>query len=247
MQLKASVKHLQIDRANNAMFYMVAAAAVITVFSLVSAKSLLSQSSYQHKVLKARNEAIKKLKSNLEAANSLKQHYEVFESQTPNIIGGRGGLDIASAIAKGVNGGSVSVNGQPVALSGQDGDNAKIVLDALPSVYDFPALISSIEKIAVIDNVPLQSVTGSDDSATQTTAESSAVSSQPTTISFALTTKLDYNVAKTLTGDLERSIRPVDITTFALDGSGNSLNVSIQANTYYQAPISLQIRQKEIQ
>jgi ABC-type siderophore export system fused ATPase/permease subunit len=74
MQLKASVKHLQIDRANNAMFYMVAAAAVITVFSLVSAKSLLSQSSYQHKVLKARNEAIKKLKSNLEAANSLKQH-----------------------------------------------------------------------------------------------------------------------------------------------------------------------------
>jgi hypothetical protein len=131
-----------------------------------------------------------------------------------------------------------------VALSGQDGDNAKIVLDALPSVYDFPALISSIEKIAVIDNVPLQSVTGSDDSATQTTAESSAVSSQPTTISFALTTKLDYNVAKTLTGDLERSIRPVDITTFALDGSGNSLNVSIQANTYYQAPISLQIRQK---
>jgi hypothetical protein len=194
MQLKASVKHLQIDRANNAMFYMVAAAAVITVFSLVSAKSLLSQSSYQHKVLKARNEAIKKLKSNLEAANSLKQHY-----------------------------------------------------DALPSVYDFLALISSIEKIAVIDNVPLQSVTGSDDSATQTTAESSAVSSQPTTISFALTTKLDYNVAKTLTGDLERSIRPVDITTFALDGSGNSLNVSIQANTYYQAPISLQIRQKEIQ
>jgi hypothetical protein len=246
MQLKASVKHLQIDRANNAMFYAVAAAAVITVFSLMSAKSLFSQSSYQHKVLKARNEAVKKLKSNLEAANSLKQHYDIFESQNPNIIGGRGGLDIAEAISKGVNNGSVSVSGQSVSLTGQDGDNAKVVLDALPSIYDFPALISSVEKIALLDNVPLQGVTGSDESGTQPTADSSAVNSLPTPVSFSLNTKVDYRVARVLANDLERSIRPVDVSTFSMDGSGTSLTVNIQANTYYQAPISLQIRQKEI-
>jgi hypothetical protein len=247
MQLRTSVKHLQIDRANNLMFYVVAAAAVVTVFSLISAKSLLSESSYQHKVLKARKVAISKLKSNLTAANSLKQRYDVFESENPNVIGGRGGLDIATALAKGINNGTANINGQVVTLSGQDGDNAKIVLDALPSVYDFPALISSIEKIANLDQVPLQGITGSDDSATQTTATTDSTSSEPNMMPFSINSRTNYSVAKTLVADLERSIRPMDVTSFALDGSGDSLNVTIQANTYFQAPISLQFKQQEVQ
>jgi hypothetical protein len=247
MQLKTSIKHLQIARANNVMFYMVALAAVVTVFSLVSAKALLSQSSYQHKVLKARKVAVDKLKNNITAAKSLKQQYDIFEGQNPNIIGGRGGLEIAAAIAKGINNGSVSVNGQSTALGSQDGDNAKIVLDALPSVYDFPALISSVEKIANLDQVPLESVTGSDESATQSASGQVVSNAEPTQMSFSITSKTTYDVSRTLMTDLERSIRPVDVTNFSLDGSGDSLTVTVQANTYYQLPISLQIKQKEIQ
>jgi hypothetical protein len=150
MKLKTSIKHVQIDHANNTMLYVVAAAAIITVFSLISAKSLLSESAYQHKVLKARNDAIKKLKKNVEQAKTLKQHYDLFESQNPNIIGGRGGVDMANAIAKGVTNGNVTIGTQTVALGAQDGDNAKVVLDALPTIYDFPALISSIEKWVIL-------------------------------------------------------------------------------------------------
>jgi alpha-glucosidase (family GH31 glycosyl hydrolase) len=260
MQVKASIKHIQINKANNAMFITVAVASVVTVFSLFSAKALLAQSAYQHKVLKNRNEAIKTLKSNVQAANSLKKQYDNFESQNPNIIGGVGGDDIAEAITKSGGSGSVSLGDKTVALNNQDGDNAKIVLDALPSAYDFPALISSIEKIAHIDNIPLESVGGTDDSGnpsgtsgtTSTTTTQGqnpnpgAGTSSAVAIPFNLSSQTNYVTTQALIKDLERSIRPVDITRIGLQGNGASMNVDISANTYYQAPVGLQITQKGI-
>jgi hypothetical protein len=259
MQIKASVKHLQINKANNAMFIAVAVASVITVFSLVSAKALLAQSSYQHKVLKARNKAVKTLKSNVSAANNLKEQYDAFESQNPNIIGGVGGDDIAKAIVKGAGSSTVSVNGNAVTLGNQDGDNAKIILDALPSSYDFPALISSIEKIAKLENIQLDSVGGTDDSAnlsgaaSATAAAPSAAASTATIsgsiakpINFSVGAKLSYDGSKTLVKDFERSIRPMDITQFSLSGSDSDMAIQLQLATYYQDPTSLQIVQKAV-
>ena len=176
MQLKTSIKHLQINKANNAMFIAVAVASIITVFSLFSAKALLGKSSYQHKVLKQRNEAIDKLKGNVTAANTLKEQYDAFEKQNPNIIGGIGGDDIAAGIAKSGGSGVVQLDGKAVTLGIQDGDNAKIILDALPSSYDFPALISSIEKIANLDNIPLESISGTDDPSDSSGTSSSTTS-----------------------------------------------------------------------
>lgn len=136
--MKTSVKHLQIDKASNMMMIVVALSSVAIVFSLVSTKTLLSQSSYQKRVLSEKKKAIKQLQDNISAAQTLKTQYDVFVKGNPNIIGGIGGQ-----------------NANGPSASGQDGDNAKIVLDALPSEYDFPALISSVEKIATADHVSL--------------------------------------------------------------------------------------------
>jgi hypothetical protein len=260
MKIKASVKHMQINKANNLMFIVVALSAVIVVFSLASAKTLLSVSSYQHRALKAKHDAIKKLQNNAKEAEALKKQYDTFENQNPNILGGVGGLDVAEAIAtQGEAAGSIKVNGQTINLSGQDGDNAKIVLDALPSSYDFPALISSVEKIAIQDNIPLQGIGGTDQgnntstSATSSTTSSSgsasgaASSSSTPSIQFSISTQTDYNTAQVLIKDLERSIRPVDISQFTLNGNGNLMNITIQATTAYQLPISLTITQKAVQ
>jgi hypothetical protein len=191
MKVKTSIKHLQIDKDNNLMFIAVALAAVLVVFSLVSAKTLLGVSSYQHRV---------------------------------------------------------TLGGKTLNLSGQDGDNAKIVLDALPSSYDFPALISSVEKVANQDHIPLQGVGGTDQGSSPTAASAAPTTSasQYQNISFSVATQADYHTVQTLINDLERSIRPVDVTQFTITGSGNNLNVSVQANTYYQSPITLQIKNKEI-
>jgi hypothetical protein len=261
MQIKTSVKHMQISKANNLMFIVVAAASVLVVFSLASTKTLMSVSSYQHRALKAKKLAADKLQKNVKEAEALKKQYDTFEDQNPNIIGGVGGLDVAEAIAKqGEQAGTLQVNGKTISLTGQDGDNAKIVLDALPSSYDFPALISSIEKIANLDHLPLQGVGGTDQSdaaanpaaptsssSTSSRAVASAASSQSIPIPFSIGAQTDYSTIQALVKDLERSIRPVDITTFALNGNGGQMNVSMQASTSYQLPISLNITEKKVQ
>jgi hypothetical protein len=257
MKVKTSIKHLQIDKDNNLMFIVVAIASIIVVFSLVSAKSLMGVSSYQHRALKAKQAGVKKLKANVAAADALKKQYDNFENQNPNIIGGTGGLDMAKAIAdQGEKSGSINVNGQTLNLSPQDGDNAKIVLDALPSSYDFPALISSMEKIANQDHIPLQGVGGSDQgsvagagsvpSTGSTSTQAQSTTSQYQPIPFSVSVQSDYHTVQTLLNDLERSIRPIDVTLFSLSGSGTSLNASFTTTTYYQTPISLQITQKEV-
>jgi hypothetical protein len=255
MQIKTSIKHIQIAKANNFMFIVVALSSILVVFSLVSAKTLMGVSSYQHKALKAKNDAIKKLQANVTAADELKKEYDTFESQNPNILGGVGGLDVADAISKqGEQAGTLQVNGQTINLSGQDGDNAKIVLDALPSSYDFPALISSIEKFTLQDHIPLQGVGGTDlalDSSTTTAAPtaasaSSSAQAQGLPISFSVSSQTDYHTVQTLINDLERSIRPVDISQLALNGSGSSMTVSVQATTYYQNPINLKITEETV-
>jgi hypothetical protein len=246
MKVKISVKHLQIDKANNAIFIIVALAVIVSVFSLVSAKTLLGESSYQHKALKEKNIAIETLKENITAANTLKKQYDSFESQNPNIISGRGGLDIAEAISAGIDqNGAIQLNGQTVNLSGQDGDNAKIVLDALPSRYDFPALISSVEKVANLNNTPLQSVSGTDDSQSES-ASNSAAQSSPASIAFSITSQTSYSTLQTFIKSLEHSIRPVDITQLSIKGSSDTMTADIEANTYYQTPLSLKIVQKEV-
>lgn len=230
LQIKTSVKHLLINKANNIMFGVVAVSSLIVMFSLLSAKALLSQSNFQHKVLKAKNTSISQLKSNITAANTLKNQYNAFESENPNIIGGQGGTN-------------------PTGNGPSDGDNARIVLNALPSQYDFPALTSSLEKIVKNDNIGVQGIGGTDYSGQPTGDTSTAPSSQTSQaqpIPFTLSVQASYNSSFTLIKDLERSIRPFDITNLSLQGNPSAMTVNIQANTYYQPGVSLQIGSKEL-
>lgn len=225
--IKASIKHLQINQANNLMFIVVAVAAVLVTFCLLSAKTLLGQSSFQHKVLSADKKAINDLKDNVSSANTLSTQYSSFENENPNIIGGQGGI-------------GTTANGP------SDGDNARIVLDALPDQYDFPALTSSLEKILTNDHVGVQGIGGSDQSASIGTGASEGQTSQPQAMNFSITAETDYSTSDTLIKDFERSIRPFDITSLVLSGTSADMNVNIQANTFFQPPVSLQINTKEI-
>lgn len=230
MPFKVSVKHVQINKAANTMMFAAAIACVITAFSLLSAKALLSQSSYQHKVLKQRNAAVKQLKENVSAAETLKTQYDVFAKGNPNIIGGQGGIGTTGT---GPN----------------DGDNARIVLDALPSQYDFPALTSSLEKIVTLDNIAIEGIGGTDagtDSGQNNASGGGSQQSQASPMAFSLTATSDYNGTQKLIKDFERSIRPFDITNLSLSGSSKALSASIQANTYYQPGVSLQITQEAV-
>ena len=224
MAVNLSIKHLQISKAGDQLAIVVTVAVVISVFCLVSCKSLLSQSSYQRKVLAAKNAAAKQLKANVAAANQLVTQYQVFESGDPNIIGGVGGTSPG--------------NGP------QDGDNARIVLDALPSQYDFPALVSSIEKILSGESVTIQGIGGTDQGQVPNPTDPSQI--QPTPVAFSINVTGSVTSVQRLVNDLERSIRPIDITTFQLSGTEDDMQLTLNANTYYQPPLTLANGQKEI-
>jgi hypothetical protein len=223
MALNISIKHIQVNKANNHLAIIVAAAVVVSVFCLVSTKSLLSQANYQRKVISAKHKAADQLKTNVVAANQLINQYKVFKDENPNIVGGIGGTNPGDG---------------PL-----DGDNARIVLDALPSQYDFPALISSLEKVLGADSVSIQGVSGTD---LGQPTDSTTGTSTPIDMTFSIDVISSYGGVQKVIADFERSIRPIDINTLELSGTQDTMHVTINATTYYQPATTLSVTEKEV-
>jgi hypothetical protein len=218
-----STKRLAISRANAQMVIVVSVAAFITVFSLVASKTILSQNAYQGRVIKAKVTAHKQLVSNIDAANALVKSYGDFVGTSSNIIGG-----------------STSGSGD------KDGDNGKIILDALPSSYDFPALASSLEKILTGQSLKVGSISGVDDQINQEVNISSPTPAAVTMpFSFSVT-GANYASIKQLITTLESSIRPIQIDTITISGGGDNIQASITTHTYYQPAKNLKIGSKVI-
>lgn len=218
-----TTKRVQIDKANLVIVIAVSAAAFVTVFSLVAVKSLASQRSYQAKVITAREKARDQLHENLAAADELTNSYKQFVSSTVNAIGGN-----------------------PVGNGERDGDNARIVLDALPSKYDFPALATSLEKLTNGQGMAIENIEGIDDEVNQLSSSATG-SPQPVEIPFKLGVKGGYASAQNLIGVLERSIRPFVVNEITLNAndSGN-VTVTIDGKTYYQPEKGLQLEKEVI-
>src|SRR3990167_10386880 len=111
-------KRLKTDGSETRVVLIVAVAAIVTVFCLVSRKTLFSQASYNKRVLDARRDALTQLNENITAADKLVDQYQIFQTGSPtNIIGGKNSTDPG--------------------LTPPDGDNARLFLPPLPSKYDF--------------------------------------------------------------------------------------------------------------
>lgn len=217
--IKLSSKRIQIDKANATVVAVVGIAAFVIVASLVFSRALLVQRSYQSKVISAQNKAKKQLKENIDNVSSLKTQYQAFADQAQNIIGGS---------SKG--------------SGDHDGDNAKIVLDALPSKYDFPALATSLDKMLSSSGAKVTAITGTDDEV----AQNQNSSTQTVEIPFTATVEGSYQAIQSTINLLEKSIRPFKMTTFEISGSDNDLTAAISASTYYQPAKTLNIKQQEV-
>lgn len=220
-----STKHLQIDKIQSKTVTVAAVAVFVTIFCLLSSKALLGQAAYQRRVLHARRLTINQINKNISSANTLVNQYTVFEkANAENAIGGKNTTD---------------VNASP-----PNGDNARVVLDALPSKYDYPALLSSVSFILNSHGVVNQGITGNDTSATLT--NDSAANPQPVNIPLQITGASSYANIQGLIKDLERSIRPFDITTIELNGSDSELTATLTVTTYYQPAKSVTLENKEV-
>lgn len=222
-KLNISTKHIAISKANTQMVAVVAVASFLTVFSLVASYSLWGQKGYQSRVITAKEKASKQLQANITAVDSLVSSYKTFVTTDPNVIGG-------------------SVTGK----SDNDGDNAKIILDALPSKYDFPALTSSLEKVLDERNLKVTSITGTDDEVAQSSTEGSATP-EAVSMPFAFSiSNAKYSSVQDLIDALEHSIRPIQVDSLVLAGASNDLQLTVNAHTYYQPEKQLTITKKVV-
>lgn len=223
MNEKFSTKRIAIDKANATLVLAVAITVFVIVFSLVASKALLGQRSYQSKVISKKETALKTLKDNIVATDQLNTAYQEFAGTTVNALGGN-----------------------PKGNADRDGDNSRIILDALPSKYDFPALTTSIEKLIKDNGFKVSSITGTDDEIAQATNQSST-SPQPVEIPVTVSVSASNNSAKRLMELFERSIRPFQVQKLTLIGEGSKLKFSLEFKTYFQPEKSLDINKESVQ
>lgn len=208
-----STKHAQIEKSNTTMFIILGLAAAILSFTIVSSVYLVKRLSYQSKVINARVDAEKQLKSNASELQKLVASYQSFDSATESVIG-------------------------------TDDKNSKIVLDALPSKYDFPALNTSIEKIfKLTGGLKSISISGSDQEAT---AEQSSINPTPIEIPITIGGGGNYENIQKLINNLQLSIRPFKVLKVSLNGNQTNMTFNIDLVTYYMPAKNLEIQLKEV-
>lgn len=222
-----SMKHAQLTKANKSVIAAVSVGVFILVSGLFMIRAITMRYSHHSKVIAAKSEALTVLDANIEAKNKIVNTYNAFtdSSVTENIIGG-----------------TVSDEG----LRG--GDNARLVLDALPSKYDFPALATSVENLITVGGgYAIESITGDDDEVNQA-AQAAAASPQPIEIPIAVAVvDLDFAGGKKTLELFERSIRPFKAQKLTIAGQDNALEILVEYMTYYQPKKIFEIEEQVIQ
>lgn len=190
----SSTKRILIDKTNSKIVAVTAIAAFTVIFAAVASKTLISQAAYQNRIIGAKKDAVAQLHTDIQSTSDLTAAYKAFVDTSQNVLGGN-----------------------PSGKGAQDGDNAKIVLDALPSKYDFPALATSLEKMLTGQQVQIQSITGTDDELAQGSNQSSANPS-PVAMPFQISVTGNYQAIQNVVKTFGSSIRPFQIQTMQLSG-----------------------------
>lgn len=218
---QVSFKKLALTKANTQMVAVAAVAAFVTVLSLGAAHYFYGIRSYQSKVLAADQIADRQLRIDVGAKNQLDSSYQKFVNQQPNILGK-------------VGNGNYPYN------------NATIILDALPSEYDFPALTSTIQNLLHSGNFDISSIGGTDQSGSVSSAPEA--NPQPVAIPFSFSIQNStYANVQSLFTLMQESILPLQIDNMTISGSDNNMTVAINAHTYFQPPKELKISKETIQ
>lgn len=204
---QSSAKYKQIDKNQAVIFFVLAATSFIVVLSAFSAYSLFVQQRYQSSVISEKEQSLADLERSYENASDLSRAYAAFADSPDNIIGGFSEGDGERA-----------------------GDNARIILDALPSQYDFPAFITSVEQLLLRQEVSIDSISGSDQELEFRDIEGGEPIEVPLGVSF----NGDYASVQAAIDSFESSIRPFSFNSIALSGRDDSLRVDLRGHSYFQ-------------
>lgn len=209
-----STKTQAIEKANSTLFITVIVASVIISFSLVFVQILWKQGRFNANVISAQEVARDDLESNLEAIPKLEAELVVLEN-ADDILAGQGNKQ-----------------------------NSAVILDALPSKYDFPAIATSFDALAKRTGVRLASFSGDD---LGDLAEQSSPEPTPVEIPVTLSIEGDYDNIIRFLSTLEASIRPLVVSSLEITGNATGLTADVGLSTYYQPAVDLNVKKRTIE
>lgn len=224
---KLSIKHGIITKDNKKILIATGTAAFVVTFSLVASSILYQQMSYQNRVIKAGKAQLLIANDSLSNVESLTKEYNNFDSQTQNML-----------------------NGNPEGIGDLDGKNSKLILEALPATYNFPALTSSVEKIVELAaGLEFVSMTGLDDAVAQKANATSTIPT-PLEIPFEVEVKGSYASSRAFIDALQKSIRPFQVTTITItaDQSGGGIvTTKVVGKSFFQPGKNLNLIKETVQ
>jgi hypothetical protein len=218
-------KRQQIEHASRSMFLWVAAASVAVSICVVTGQFLFQKWTYNNRVLTAKYKAADTLNKNINNAKQLQDAVNALVSNN----------DLAS-----------------VKTNASD-PNTKSVLDALPSKLDATALGTSLQQaILSRSGVTIEGINVPADTAVATTAGTTTATtaatagSTPQEMKFDFTVSGSYDKIRSMLLDLERTIRPIKVTSISLNGDDTNMTAAVSAVTYYQPSKSATIKQEVV-
>ncbi len=213
-------KRRQITMAGKMMFIWVAIAAVITSFAIVGVQFLFQQWSFNNKVISAKYLASSTLDKNLKNVSLLKQNINELVGST----------DLATS------------------RNADSENNLQVILDALPTQSDVTGLATSLQKvIAPQSGVSLESVSVPSDASAIDLATTSTLVGGPIEQPYTVVVSGSYQSIQIFLQNLEKTIRPMNVTGLNVSGSDTSLRATIDFTAYYQPNKVVTITKKAIQ
>lgn len=125
-----------------------------------------------------------------------------------------------------------------------DDPDPEVVLVALPEEYDFPALASSVKKLADRSGVELTGFGGEDE---EGNVPGPSPQPDPYEIEISVEVNGDYDDISEFVNVLDSSIRPFEVISMELSGSDESLNADIIMKTYFQPRQNLDYPERRIE
>lgn len=225
MSENTSFKRMQIDKATRNMILVASASAFITIFCLIAGRSLLTILSYQNKVITQQQAALDTLNSDISTVNKLTSSYQAFNNAPTNVLG-------ASSTGSGQN----------------QGNNAKIILDALPSEFIYPAITNTIQNLFNNQGVKVNgvSVTNAGGAAASTSTTNAPAISAPIPIPISFSVTGTYQQTQAVLTLVNRSIMPIQILNMSFTGDQSNMTLSVSAQTYYQPAVGFSITTKAV-
>lgn len=206
-------KRTQISKANKVMFIWIAGASALVSFALVTSFFLGQKLIFNEKVLFEKNKTVGVLSINNGAVDELATNVRALDA------------DEALGLAK--------ANEKDQAI--------QVILDALPSDANSPALGASlqIKLLAGIPGLTLESlqvnpVEGIESLTPGTVEDASATAASDNQITFRFAISGTEDALRTALINLERSIRTIDITSLVIESQGDIQLMTVTGRAFYE-------------